>query len=322
MTTLSGVDPGLKFSYMEALYARGFVTVERAVVRSQTQFKTALSGTVAYGRAADIWTLASSLPSTIPSMGPEQGTGFVPVNPGNLVNCIPPPNLSPLGPIQYLHELLGVTSGGSTLGTIIAARRGPLGNLLASKANLETELPLIDLVNESLESLGSNLNVLQGAVYNTADTSLDGFDFGSGPSEYNPEVLLSAIPQHSAPAVPVESPAIYDTLKATFSSPDLPYSEALDVNRSNLCHIGANRFETMRTFRRDITELPLNSDLEPSDFQRNLWRYPVRFDTALEYLKIHCRRVRKSVFRQAGRNSDCSPMLVPGHRLGRYRHRS
>ena len=56
--------------------------------------------------------------------------------------------------------------------------------------------------------------------------------------------------------------------------------------RSGLCHIGTNRFEAMRTFRQDITELALNTALEPSDFQRNLWRYPVRFETALEYLKI------------------------------------
>jgi hypothetical protein len=286
MTNLSGADPGLKFSYMEALYARGFVTVASVVVLSKTQFTTALSGTVAYSRAGDIWTLASSLPSTIPNMGPEQGAGFASVNPGNLVDCIPPPNLSPLGLIQYLHEALGLVSAGSTLGDAIAARRGPLRNLLASKANLETELPLIDLVNESLESLGSNLGVPPGAVYNTTDTSLDGFDFGSGPKEYDSEVLLAAIPQHSAPAVPVQSPVVYDTMRTTFTSPDLPYSEPLDVCRSNLCHIGTNRFEAMRTFREDITELPMNSALEPSDFQRNLSRYPVRFETALEYLKI------------------------------------
>ena len=45
-------------------------------------------------------------------------------------------------------------------------------------------------------------------------------------------------------------------------------------------------FETMHTFRQDIAELALNAALEPSDFQRNLWRYPGRFETALEYLKI------------------------------------
>ena len=42
----------------------------------------------------------------------------------------------------------------------------------------------------------------------------------------------------------------------------------------------------MRTFRKAITELPMNAALEASDFQQNLWRYPVRFETALEYLKF------------------------------------
>ena len=42
----------------------------------------------------------------------------------------------------------------------------------------------------------------------------------------------------------------------------------------------------MRTFRKAITELPMNAALEASDFQQNLWRYPVRFEIALEYLKF------------------------------------
>lgn len=108
LTNLSGLDHTLQFSYMEALYARGFVTAESVAILAQTQFRTALSGTVAYGRSTDIWALASSLASTLPNTGPEQGFVFSPVNPGNLVDCIAPPNLSPLGPIQYLHEALQV----------------------------------------------------------------------------------------------------------------------------------------------------------------------------------------------------------------------
>jgi hypothetical protein len=147
-------------------------------------------------------------------------------------------------------------------------------------------LPLIDLVNESLESLGSNLSLPSGAIYNTTDTSLVGLKLGSGPSQYDPDTLLAVIPQYSSPAVPVGNPTVYDTLQNTFTSPHLPYSEPLDVSRSNLCHIGTTRFETTRTFRQNITELALKAELEPSDFQRNLYRYPVRFEIALEYLKI------------------------------------
>ncbi|MGC0347064.1 neuraminidase-like domain-containing protein [Streptomyces sp. SAI-218] len=42
----------------------------------------------------------------------------------------------------------------------------------------------------------------------------------------------------------------------------------------------------MRHFRRDITELCLDPVMEPGDFQRHLWRYPVRIDIAREYLGI------------------------------------
>ena len=42
-----------------------------------------------------------------------------------------------------------------TLGAVLSQRRGPVGDLAASCANLETPLPLIDIVNECLEYLGA-----------------------------------------------------------------------------------------------------------------------------------------------------------------------
>jgi len=44
-----------------------------------------------------------------PADGPP-GTTFQPINPdGSLVDCVPPPCLSPTGPIAYLQQLLTLT---------------------------------------------------------------------------------------------------------------------------------------------------------------------------------------------------------------------
>jgi len=121
------------------------------------------------------------------------------VNPdGSLVNCVPPPCLSPTGPIAYLQEMLKLSpasscddpfaepaAGQTTLGAAVTARRGPLGALLASGANLDTPLPLIDIVNECLEYLGatqpppagSDQAAPSGTVY---DTSADRLERSAG----------------------------------------------------------------------------------------------------------------------------------------------
>ncbi|HWL88267.1 MAG TPA: hypothetical protein VNO21_20830, partial [Polyangiaceae bacterium] len=159
------------------------------------------------------------------------------------------------------------------LGDLIAPRRGPLGDLLASRSNLEVPLPMIDLVNECLEHLAAPSGGAAGAVYDTAaDASAE---------------LLAALPEHSSPAVPVALPDAYTTLASDFSAPILPYGQALDIDRTYACALGTTRFSLMRHFRRDITEFVLDpSATEPADFQRHLWRYPVRIDAAREYLHI------------------------------------
>src|SRR5208282_4351724 len=50
--------------------------------------------------------------------------------------------------------------------------------------------------------------------------------------------------------------------------------------------IGSSRFEELRAFRKCITEFALYPANPPAGFQSYLWRYPVRIDTAIEYLRI------------------------------------
>ena len=347
-----------RFSVMEALYARGFRNAAEISRLSGAEFQSALIGTVAYDYAGLLYNAAQG-PAPQP---PPDGGAFQPINPdGSLVNCIPPPCLSPTGPIAYLQEMLtlselsrcdaltaaslslvtaadaktgdtvlvftsaaGVYAGMSatgndipagttvtaadatsvtvspaltgpvagktsvvftapTLGTVLSQRRGQVGNLLASCANLETPLPLIDLVNECLEYLGATTGT---------EAAAGGVVYDTGAAEDDDRArLLAARPEHSTPATPGSAnatvePAVFDKLKRDFSSCLLPYSQALDVSRTYLGQLGSSRFEELRAFRKCITEFVLDPAHEPTGFQSWLWRQPVRTDIAIEYLGI------------------------------------
>ncbi|MEE8550195.1 MAG: neuraminidase-like domain-containing protein [Gemmatimonadota bacterium] len=294
-------QPERRFSLIEALYSRGFTSKQSIAELSAADFQKALTGTIAYPYAGLIYGKAGGIDVSVTP--PSEG-GFVPVNPGDLIDCIPPPHLSPFGPVKYLQELLQVSPGSTCdeplqddsatrLDTLLGSRRGDLGSLLASRANLETPLPVIDMVNESLEKLAADQPAITGgAVYDTSADKLFDHDLRkpgldqAETDDHDPQTLFGALPEHSSPATPVKEPGAYSRLKETFTAPDLPYHQVLDVNRSYLRQLGSSRFSAMRHFRRDITEFVLDPSSEPADFQRHLWRFPVRLETALEYLGI------------------------------------
>ena len=175
-----------------------------------------------------------------------------------------------------------VAFSGPTLSDVLRQRRGPVGELAASCANLEIPLPLIDIVNECLEYMAAAAPATSGTVYDTTASELPGDDQAR---------LLGVMPEYSTPATPVAAnaavePTAFNNLKTDFSSCLLPYSQALDVSRSYLRALGSSRFEEMRTFRKCITEFVLDPANEPAGFQDWLWRYPVRVDIAREYLGI------------------------------------
>ncbi|HMG76427.1 MAG TPA: neuraminidase-like domain-containing protein [Pyrinomonadaceae bacterium] len=298
------VPPSLAFSVAEALYARGFTSVQDVQALTLSDFQDALRGTVAFDQAAAIYAAAGAV-------GPPAGPAplpFHPVNPGLLTNCVPPCYLSPLGPVEYLHEMLlvsenstchvpfaGPTEDRADLAGVIAKRRGPLGDLQVTAANLQTPLPLIDIVNECLEEIAANAPaVTSGVVYNTATQKVADHKLcpeitcaESGQEEagcHKPATLFSTMPEHSTPATPVEKPLAYDRLRSDFSSPRLPYSQPLDICRCYLLEFCTCRYEAMRTFRKEITEFVLDPTLAAPVFQSHLWRYPVRLEMAIEYL--------------------------------------
>jgi hypothetical protein len=288
----AGSDIGeLRFSLMEALYARGFTTTGGMVALTSDAFQTALEGSVAYPYAAQIQKAAGEAAKAAAA----QDAGFLPVNPdGSVTNCVPPPHVSPLGPAAYLAHLLRVTTSascdnlwasllGQPLLELLKERRGPLGDLHATAANLDTPVPALDLVNESLEALTAAVaggkGAAGGAVFDTSDVGHDAAD------------VRAAIPEYSSPAAencPAAESAAYAWLRADFTAPGLPYDQPLDICRLYLCQLDTSRYQAMRRFRKDITEFVLDPlpDDEPLGFQRHRWRYPVAFDAALEYLGI------------------------------------
>lgn len=318
-------------SIVEALYACGFRRAADISALSADDFSFALTGTVAFTAAGALHGAAMTIaPPSTENVPPE--AGFHAVNPdGSLVDCLPPPQLSPLGPVAYLQALLALPLGatceapapaGPTLGDAVTPRRGPLSSLAASRPNLETPLPLIDLANECLEYLGAAATPEGGTVYDTTGDTLAGFvlcgdDDGAEKTDpencHPPAFLFAALPEHASPATPTTAtqlirPAVYDRLKTDFSTPALPYNQALDVNRTLLRHLGSCRFETMRSFRRCITEFVLDPEAEPAGFDDQVWRYPVRLDIAIDYLGItpeeYALLFHGAPFRPCGRNRD------------------
>ena len=330
---IGGATEAFDGSIMEALFARGFTSVESILDFPAADFQQALIGTVAYDLAPTIYNnavTASGAPA--PVFVPPGGSPFGPINPGSLTDCIPPEYLSPLGPVEYLHEMLRTSErsscdhpfappapGHTTLQGPVAARRGPIETLAVTGANLETPLPLIDIVNECLEFMAATSPpTTHGTVYNTSEEVLAGYklcddcceedgkrhDCACEPHEcgchpdprehpdcHEPRHIFEALPEYSTPATPVAAnaavePTAWDKLKSDFSVCCLPYDQALDVNRTYLEHFDTCRFETMRTFHRCITEFVLDPTHQPADFQTSLWRYPVRLDIAIEYLGI------------------------------------
>jgi len=296
---------GLEFSIIEALYARGFTSMASIAALDAADFAEALTGSVAFQWAAQIWANAGGSAGPPPPAPPP----FRPVNPhGGLRDCIPPPAWSPLGPVWYLRELLDAGPGSTcaapkvttgSFGSLLQPRRGDLGSLLVTDANLQTALPVIDLVDECLEYLagqvaasGGSVSGTGGVVYDTAQTSVrdhllrppDAPPEPGLPYHHNPAVLLGALPEFSSPASPVVQPSAYTALAGDYSSPDLPYAQPLDVARTYLRALKTSRYETMRRFRAQITEFVLGAD--PPGFDTTVWRYPLRSDIAPEYLEI------------------------------------
>jgi len=302
LNLLSSITKSSVPAIVSDLNANGYSTInDIIVVANLPTFETSIAGTAVEPHAAIIYNTLQSIDSGSGLIVVSSGTGFVPINPeGDLRNCLPPLHQSEVGPISYLNELLRLeensncdvpllASPSSPLADFIATRRGDIAaQLNATKNNTEVPIPLIDMVNESLEHMVAN-NATSRVIRNTSDTEVKGFKFKDG----NASKLLCAIPEHSGPTITINNQVAYNKLKTTFSGPDLPYDQTQDISDNLLGELGVSLFDLKRKHSTDITEFALapfaNTDPppnEPLDFKKWLWRYPVRFEIALEYLGI------------------------------------
>jgi hypothetical protein len=222
---------------------------------------------------------------------------------GTAVTSITPTSVTLSPPPTGDIKQATITFTAPSLASALSQRRGAIGDLTASCANLETPLPLIDIGNECLEYMASQVisqaTPVSGKLYDTARDAVAGHVLcqdepcpdDAKPGCHQPARLFAALPEHSTPTVAATAdssaePPVWKTLKSDFSSCRLPYSQALDVSRSYLRHLGSCRFEEMRAFRKCITEFVLDPGNEPAGFADYQLRRPVRIDIAREYLSI------------------------------------
>jgi len=248
---------------------------------------------------------------------------FAPVNPwGALANCIPPKHLSPLGPVAYLQELLQVTdaatcddplAAGTTLAAALATRRRPLGDLAASHSNACIPIPVIDIVNESLEHMVA-AGALPGAVLDSNRDEVGGHVLSTNPTPpgggtvHDAQTLFCALPEHSTPATPTAEQSAWDILAEDFTACVLPYNQPLDVARSTLNTLRTSRFATMRGFTREIHAFVHGLTTPPAEFRSHLWRLPVTQPLALEFL--HISQEEFDVLYSPG---QLGPVTLPSH---------
>lgn len=243
---------------------------------------------------------------------PKPEEFFMPINPNDsLVNCIPPKELSPLGAIAYLHELVKLDvdstceipfpikgpaepASDSTILELLEPRIGNLGILEVSEPNLCTPIPAIDMAIERMEAMVTgDVSIVQSTpiIKTGPDDDLEMGHYlsyeghetdGINRYHHDPKVFFEAVPAHSSP----ESNDAYDVLKNTFNDCHLPYHQALDVSSAYLNELGCSRYDLTRKFRKTIHEFVHDPSNPPADFPSHISHYPITLDLALEYLGI------------------------------------
>ena len=138
----------LAYSVMETLYALGITGIAQVQNMSEEDFQTCVAQTVITNDiAVEIYSNFNFQPEVI-------ADDFIPINPGDLVNCIPPDYLSKTGKYAYLQDMLAFEIGDNTVSDLLEDSRGiSFDELLVSPENADLEIPKIDVVTEMLEEI-------------------------------------------------------------------------------------------------------------------------------------------------------------------------
>lgn len=165
------LSPEIRLTISETLYSLGILSLGQIALLSDVEFYACIKGTILDGERELIIRDDTGLVTVTCNLGkliheqvtaptPPAATEFVPINPGDVVNCVPPVHLSKLGPNAYLQDLLSFEIGDQAVAQWIKDTRDGLSfdDLLVSTENAELQIPIIDHVNELLEAWVCRLN--------------------------------------------------------------------------------------------------------------------------------------------------------------------
>lgn len=161
----------IRLTVWETLFALGITEKEQIQSINLTDFRACVKGTILDGpRDFTIETLDPDTQElTIEEVNCDLGAlvhgnvmvtvnppenEFIPINPGDLVNCIPPDHLAKTGRFAYLQDLLAFTIGDKTVSELLLASRDlSFDDLLVSQENAAISIPRIDVLNGLLEGM-------------------------------------------------------------------------------------------------------------------------------------------------------------------------
>lgn len=161
----------IRLTVWETLYALGITEKSQVQSMSLENFRACVAGTILDGprdftietvdtdtQEVTIETVVCDIGELIhgnAAFGPMfMASGFTPINPGDLVNCIPPEQLTKTGRFAYLQDLLAFKIGDKTVSELLLETRGlHFGELLVSEENAKIKIPRVDVLNGLLEGM-------------------------------------------------------------------------------------------------------------------------------------------------------------------------
>lgn len=139
------------YSVMEVLFSLGIMSVTQLQNMSLDDFKKCVTGTIITS------TIAEEIYDGITYTQDPIEDEFIPINPGDLVDCIPPECFSKTGRYAYLQDLLAFKIGAKTVSELLLETRGlSFDEFLVSGENCDLEIPTIDVLNGMLEGFLCN----------------------------------------------------------------------------------------------------------------------------------------------------------------------
>ena len=163
----------IRLTVWETLFALGITERDQIQSMSLADFRACVKGTILEGNqyltddGGNPCDIGELIHGNVAVSIPPVEDKFIPVNSGDLINCIPPDYLAKTGRFAYLQELLNFQIGDKTVSDLLLETRNlSFENLMVSSENAEIKIPTIDVVNSLMEEMICN----QASAVRTWDT--------------------------------------------------------------------------------------------------------------------------------------------------------